>query len=260
MHPMVVVGIVLLAAAGAGFYFMRRMRNELHAMMGMETSAVSDLEEKRRTADELGGQGGFRQQCELVGESYPRPEGVLVSELTKTECVWYRYRVEREFREQRYDSRGNLRRERKKEKIADFTSHDGYALRDGNGELIGIDPNGVAPDHPEQTVDRFEPHERQGPQLFGVQLPSFFDASDTIGYHYKEWVIRPGRQLYVLGEAHDKIGPLVVAKPSNGSFIISTRSEEELRADRGKKHQWLRVGVLAGAALGVVVTVAGALQ
>lgn len=260
LSPMVVIGVALLVAAGAGWYFMRRTRDELHAMIGTSTSTVSELEEQRRTAGELGGRAGFRQQCELVGSAHPRPEGLLVSELSRAECVWYRYRVEREFREQRHDTNGNTRRQRKKEKIAEHTSHEGYALRDGNGELIGIDPNGAPPDHPEQVVDRFEPHAPEGPRMFGVQLPSFFDFSNTIGYHYKEWVIWPEQQLYVLGEAHDKIGPLVVAKPPKGSFVISTRSEEELRADRRTRHKWLRAGVLAGVPLGIALIVAGFLK
>ncbi|MGI8308492.1 hypothetical protein [Saccharopolyspora hattusasensis] len=79
----VIVGVVLLVAAAIGFYFMRRARDELHAMIGAETLPVNELELLRKASDEVGARGGFRKECEVVGAAHPRPEGMLISELSK---------------------------------------------------------------------------------------------------------------------------------------------------------------------------------
>jgi hypothetical protein len=67
---------------------------------------------------------------------------------------------------------------------------------------------------------------------FRVKLPDFLNTGEnsTIGFEYKESLIRPGRRLYILGEVHDTIGPLVIGKPEQqGHFIIAGRTEDELR-------------------------------
>lgn len=255
---MVIFGVLLLIAAVVGFFLMRNARGELHAMIGAETLPVHELETLRTASDEVAGRGRFRKQCEVVGQAHPRPEGPLVSELSKTECVWFRYEVHRRYERVHYrDGRRNVRKG--SEKVAGNTSWEGYALRDSHGALIGVDPTGAEPDQPEQVVSRFEPYRRQGPTVFGFTLPDMFDSSGTVGFEYKEWVIRPGRQLYVLGEVHDRIGPLVIGKPEQGGhFIISTRTEEQLRAHRTRLHRWLSIGIAVGAPAGLVLVVLGA--
>ncbi|WP_344683950.1 E3 ubiquitin ligase family protein [Saccharopolyspora taberi] len=256
---MIVIGVLLLVGAGVGFYLMRNARSELHAMIGAETLPVPQLEMLRKASDDIGARGSFRKQCEVVGAAHPRPEGVLVSELSKTECVWYRYEVKRHYEKVRHQD-GHRRKTKHQEVVAKHTSWEGYALRDDHGVLIGVDPNGTAPDRPEQVVSRFEPHRPQGLNLFGIQLPNIFDSSTTIGYEYTEWVLRPGHRLYILGEVHDKIGPLVIGKPErDGHFIISTRTEDELRKHRTQLHRWLSVGVLVAAPVGLVLIVLGAI-
>ncbi|HVV14217.1 E3 ubiquitin ligase family protein [Amycolatopsis sp.] len=257
---MLVVGIVLIVAAVAGFFFMQRTKSELHAMIGTETLSIPELEDLRRISDELGARGGFRKTAEVVGTAYPRPEGLLTAEISKTPCVWYRYRVERQYEHVTYRD-GRRYRSKRTEQVADHTSGEGYALLDEQNRTIGVAPGGTKPEGVEQTVDRFEPYRGgdQGFELFGVRIPGFLagNRDSTIGYEYKEWVIRPGTRLYVLGEVHDIIGPLVIAKPQEGPFIIAAKSEEQLRADRTRRHKFLAIGVLVAFFAGLVLTVAG---
>ena len=255
INTMLIIGIVLIVASGVGFYFMRNAQKRLHAMIGTETLTIPQLEEARKISDELGSRGGFRKVAEVVGAAHPRPEGLLTAELSKTECVWYRYQVERQYEDVEYRD-GHRRTTKRTETVAEQTSFDGYALIDEAGRTIGVDPNGTNPDGVEQTVSRFEqPQNNPGQvELFGIKLPNFFGSNNsTIGFEYKEWVIRPGRRLYILGEVHDKIGPLVIAKPQEGPFIISNRTEDELRASATKQHNLFRIGVLAAFALAVFV-------
>ena len=50
----------------------------------------------------------------------------------------------------------------------------------------------------------------------------------TLGFEYQEWVLRPGARLYVHGEVSDASGRVAFAKPSQGRYMISTRSEEQI--------------------------------
>ncbi|WP_216210360.1 E3 ubiquitin ligase family protein [Amycolatopsis aidingensis] len=255
-----IIGVLLIGAAVAGFFFMRHTKSELHAMIGTETLTIPQLEDLRKVSDELGATGGFRRTAEVVGAAHPRPEGLLTAEISKTECVWYRYRIDRQYEHVEYRD-GKRHRSKRTEKVAEHTSHEGYALIDDAGRTIGVDPGGTAPDGTEQTVHRFEPHHGgSGPvEVFGFRLPDFVAGGNgsTIGFDYKEWVIRPGRRLYVLGEVHDRIGPLVIGKPQGGGhFIISTRTEDELREDRVTRHRFLAVGVIIATLAGLALIVA----
>lgn len=256
-----ILGLVLIAAAIAGFFWMQATKRELYAMIGTETLTIPELEDLRRISDELGARGGFRKTAEVVGAAYPRPEGLLTSELSRTPCVWYRYRIERQYEHVQYRD-GRRYRSKRTEKVADFTSGEGYALIDEQGRTIGVAPQGTQPEGVEQTVNRFEPYRGgdQGFELFGLRVPGFLvgNQDSTIGYEYKEWVIRPGTRLYVLGEVHDIIGPLVIAKPQEkGTFIIAAKTEQELRAARRKKHRLISIGVIVSFVAGVALTVAG---
>jgi len=256
-----IAGVVLILAAAAGFFFMQRTKRELHAMIGTETLTIPELEDLRRISDELGARGGFRKTAEVVGAAHPRPEGLLTSEISKTPCVWYRYRVEREYEHVEYRD-GQRRYSKRKEKVAEHTSNEGYALIDDQGRTIGVAPHGTKPEGVEQTVERFEPYQGgdQSFELFGIRLPGFLagNQNSTIGFHYKEWLIRPGTPLYILGQVHDIIGPLVIAKPEDGGhFIISAKSEEQLRKDRTRRHKLLSIGVLVAFFAGLALTVVG---
>ncbi|NKQ58137.1 helicase [Amycolatopsis sp. K13G38] len=257
-------GILLIVLAGAGFTYMQSTKRELHAMIGTETLPIPELEDLRRISDELGARGGFRKTAEVVGAAHQRPEGLLTAEISKTPCVWYRYRIEREYEHVEYRD-GRRRYSKRKEKVADHTSNEGYALIDQDGRTIGVAPDGTKPEGVEQSVDRFEPYQGgdQSFELFGIRLPGFLagNQNSTIGFHYKEWLIRPGTPLYILGEVHDIIGPLVIAKPQEkGHFIISAKSEEQLRADRTRRHKLLSIGVLVAFFAGLALVVVGIIR
>jgi hypothetical protein len=258
---LILIGLVLIVAGVAGFFYMQHTKRELHAMTGTDTMTIPQLEDLRRISDDLGARGGFRKVAEVVGSVHPRPEGALVAEVTKSECVWYRYRIDRQYEHVEYRD-GKRYRSKRTEKVVEHTSSEGYALIDQQGRTIGVDPNGTSPDGVEQSVNRYEPHHGGGgrSELFGIRLPAALGGGrdSTLGYEYKEWLIRPGRRLYILGEVHDKIGPLVIGRPEQGGhFLISTRTEDELRADRVQRHKFLAVGVIVAVIGGFGVLIGG---
>lgn len=262
--PLIIGGVLVLGGI-AGIVYAKRLRDRVHAMIGAETLPIPELEQRRSVSDEVAGKGQFRHVCEVVGTAHPNPQGPLTSEITKSECVWHRHKVQRRYRHVSHDSNGRRRTSQRTETVAEHTSHQGYALRDATGTLIGVDPNGTDPDAVEQAVNRFEPYQGGGggggDGILGV-LGSLVRTGrdDTIGYEYTEWVIRPGTPLYILGEVHDKIGPLVIGKPAGDDpFIISTRSEQELRSSTGRTQLLCAWGGAAGILVGIGLLIAGAL-
>jgi hypothetical protein len=262
---LIILAVVLIVAAGVGFYFMQSTKSELYAMIGAETLSIPELERQRGISDELGAQGGFRKVCEVVGAANPRAEGPLTAEISKAPCVWYRYEVERQYEHVEYRD-GRRRRVQRTETVAEYTSMENYSVLDPQGNQIGVEPGTVKPEGVEQSVDRFVPKDGRGDgSFFGFSGFSFSSLltgrDDTIGFHYREWVIRPGRQLYILGEVHDKYGPLVIGEPEDkGHHIVSMRSEDQLRAERTNRHKWLAVGVIVAFFAGVITLVFGIIR
>ncbi|WP_024803152.1 E3 ubiquitin ligase family protein [Nocardia sp. BMG51109] len=255
-----IVAALACVVAGFGLYQLSRLRGKLIAMIGAEELSIPELEQFRQVSDELGARGGFRKTSEVSGAAHPHPDGPLVAELSQTECVWYRYRVDRHYEDIEHRN-GRRTSRRRSEKVAEQNSWQGFALIDGQGRTLGVDPNGTAPDGAVQTVNRFEPHrgEDSGNQLLGMLSQVLTGGGDTtIGYEYKEWIIPLGHRLYILGEVHDRIGPLVIGKPERGGhFIISTRTEGELREEATKHHKLWVAGVIAAAVLAAATLIGG---
>ncbi|GAA4866418.1 GIDE domain-containing protein [Pseudonocardia benzenivorans] len=252
-----VIGVVVVLV-GAGFLWSAvRAQRSVHAMLAAETLSVPELEELRRVSDDLGARGSFRKVCEVVGAAHPSPEGVLRSELSGVECVWHSHRVQRRYKHYDRDRDGSTRVTTRTETVAEQTSGLGFALlRDGR--TIGVDHAGRRPDGVEQVTDRFE--QTQEPSngwadVVGALVGS--DRDETIGYQYTEWVLRPGTPMYVLGEVHDAIGPLVIAPPADPKqpFVMSTSTEQQLTdAARGRQRFRSRLGA-ALVVVGIVVVV-----
>lgn len=254
------IGIILLVAAAGCLWGAARSQRKVHAMMAAETLSVPELLELQRISTELTGPGNFRKVCEVVGETVPAPVGMLRSELTGTDCVWYSTRVQRRYKHYDRDTDGDTRVTTRTETVSDMTSPHGWALlRDGH--TIGVDHGGRRPDGAEQVLDRFEQaHDRQPAGVAGV-LGALMggDRDETIGYQHTEHVLRPGTRMYVLGEVDDRDGPLVIRPPRDSAvpFVLSTRTEEEL-TDSARGGQRIWAWIAAGAAVvGVALIVLG---
>lgn len=253
MIVLFIFGAVLLLIAVGAFGSMRRARSELHAMIGTQTLPVSELEVLQSASREVVPAGAFRHECEVVGAAEPRPDGPLSSQLTGTPCVWYRYVVTRHYEHVTHQN-GRRRVRRGTETLTETNSWESFGMRDDRGQLIGVDPGGTRIDQPQRVVKEFEPHRPSGPTMFGVQLPNAFGRNGTTGYTYEEWIVEPGRRLYVLGEVNDRAGSLMIGKPDDGGhFIISTRSEQEIREHRRKRHRALSFAVPAAALGGLLL-------
>jgi hypothetical protein len=257
------VGIVLLIVA-VGLLLWRRSRQaRLGAILGTETSTVKEVTELGAYVREgLEGHTGFNRVCELKGAiSCDTP---LTSEVAKQACVYYAMTVTRDYEESyvETDNQGNQhqRTKRSSNTVASNSQRTAFWLEDETGR-IPVDPQGAEIDA-EQVVDRYEPADQLqiGLSIGGLQLGiGGLGGTRTLGYHYRESVLPPGRQAFVLGEASDSSGTLTVQKPreKGAKFIISLKSEEQLVQSAQRTVNWLLYGAVASGVLGVAALVLG---
>ncbi len=253
---MVIAGVILLVGAVVAFVIAIPAFRRRRAMAQAETLSCAELTMLRGTATELGGTG-FNRVCEVTGVAQVGPDGPQTAEMSQQQCVWHRHAVIRRYRETRRDSQGRTSTDQREETVSDFSSAVPFAVQDASG-VIPVRPEGARMDGAELVVDRFERADDSGAEFqlgsFQLRLPG---ANGTIGYRYQEWIVRPGARLFVLGEVSDRTGELAMARPSQGQYLISTRSEQELTASARRTHVIASVaGAVAGVA-GLVLLVAG---
>jgi E3 Ubiquitin ligase len=256
-----IIGVVLLVGAAVAVGFALRGKRRWQAMLGTETSTVAELAGDRATVHQLGG-GTFRRTCEVTGASAAGPLGELQSELARLPCVWFRYEIRRRYWNTTTDSDGRTSRAERTESVAKLASSQPFLLTDETGSVL-IHPGSLAIDQAERVVDRFEPAAQSNNSLTvsigGITFGN--RGNDTIGYEYEEWVVRPGTRLYVLGEATDQNGELAIGKPADGGvFVISTRSETELRESAQRTQRILMWVGLAAAVVGIALLVVAAVR
>ena len=123
-------------------------------------------------------------------------------------------------------------------------------------------------DKPKKVLDDFKEPKAQKQSEGGGFLASvgriaenLMDDEDTIGFRHREWVLKDGARIYVLGEASDAEGELVVTAPADGGKqLISTQSEEQLSEQHGKQGALFTIGGGVAAVAGVAVLVVSLLQ
>lgn len=256
-----IIGALLVVAAFFALRYARSERRKADRSAGTETSTCGDVANLAGSvAGEVGGQL-FRQRCELVGRARAE-QAELQAPFSEQPCVWHRSQIIHHYWEYRThtDSRGNRtrRREEHRKVISDQTSQAPFLVDDGTGTLP-VDAREADMDQPEQVHDRFEsdtsPQAGSSFSAFGVSLNLGAD-SGSLGYQHTEWILRPGAQLYLLGDVTDASGRLMLAKPQDGDLVVSTRSEEEFVGVARKHAQWATIGAVAGGVIGAGMLIA----
>jgi E3 Ubiquitin ligase len=258
---MLIAGIILIAIAAVAFFVGRGQRSREREATATETMSCADIGALAGGVGAEVGGGAFHQRCEVVGQAAPGEAGLLRAEYSGAEAVWTRSAVYHEYWEMQTETvNGETRRKRvdRSEVVSDISSSTPFAVSDGTGQ-VAVAPEDAKVDHPEQILDRFEPRGGGGPASAFSSFVRSGGNSGTLGFRYREWILRPGARLWVHGEVSDATGRLAFAKPSEGRYIISTRSEEQIvgaaRRNAGIAHTAAAVAGIAG----VVLVVLGAL-
>lgn len=262
---MIIAGVVLIAIAAGALAYARHARRSARRLTATETLACGDIATLAQTvAGEVGG-GSFSQRCEVVGAAEPGPGGPLQAPESGAEVVWHRTKVShRYWRMESVTRDGKTVRERREhtDVVSEVTSSAPFAVRDASGTVL-VAPEGADIDDPEHVVDRFDRGGADGgpggvaDALVGALLSG--GDSGTIGFQHEEWVLRPGARLYVHGEVSDATGGLTFARPGDGgSFVVSTRSEEQMVKGKETAARLATLGGAAAAVIGLVLIAAGA--
>ncbi|MCB5911004.1 E3 ubiquitin ligase family protein [Streptomyces pinistramenti] len=234
------LGIFLVGFGVLSTFQVLRAKKRIHTMVTTETLSAQELGQLHRAALEAVGAGAFRQLAEVAGVTRAAAAGPLTSQLSRTECVWFRTRITRS-----YETRGNgpnqLRK--KSEVVSDFLSPAPFHVEDATGRTAVL-PGEHLIDRAPKTHDRFEPY-RPGdnPPLSGPNIPGITRNQRTLGFQQEEWAVAPGARFYARGEARDdERGELAVSAPADGSpFLMAAVSEQDLIAAEQRKHAVFRV-------------------
>ena len=241
----ILFGVVVIAG-GVGLLLARKSQQKKRLELRFaETVTAQKVRENCESIAKDLGKGNYLATIELKGVA--QCDSPLTAEHSKTPCVWYHVTTTREYEErvQNKGSSGTTRRG--SETVASRQDATRFSLRDETGTIL-VDPKG-AEIVPKVSFDEFKP-----------EYGSFGGGGrKTVGYRYKEQIVPVGQTLYVFGEVSDPDGVLAVRKPTtDGRFIVSVKSEEELVHEYAGSAKFLYVAGVAALAIGLILIFYGA--
>jgi hypothetical protein len=169
----------------------------------------------------------------LTGVASAGPGGPLVSTINQVACVWHRHTVHRRRIYYRVTAGGVSQRGSIPRRVAHAASTESFRL----GE-VEVRPVGMRVHRPLACAPRILP---------ALATEPFPEADALMGrppylYRHREWVLRPGVPLFVLGQVRTVGSRVALRRPSRGPHIISTWSVQRLRA-------WTATVAIGGLAL-----------
>jgi len=256
------LGIAIAAVVVAGILLWQALerRRDRQGYLASEQTTSGTLRQLADAAAAAAGPGAFAQFVDLEGVADAGPNGLVVSPISKTECVWHAHKVTREYEHISRDSNGDRRREKRTEVIDEGRSNEWFHLRDAEG-TVAVAPGRTRIDGARKQVSEYrqaEGGDNVGISLGGLDIRLPGGSGGTLGYTYEEWLVMPGTHLYVQGEAEDRRGYITVRNPEGPrKLVISTRSEEELAGEARKGYLQYAVGAAAAGIVAVACLVIG---
>jgi E3 Ubiquitin ligase len=214
----VYLGLVLLLVAGAGAVLGLRQRLWFRVLRRAEVTTPDELIDAART-------GRLERRVRAVVGVADAVGPPAVSTVNGEPCVWHRHAVRHRQTRVRTDKRGRSRRSTRVKRVADVSSTSTFALA-GAAARIDVLPASMFVHRPERRANRILPGLASAPIPAAAEL--FSGAAVRNTYHHREWIIRAGTPLYVLGEVAGRAGRVAVRRPAKGLHLISTRSAATL--------------------------------
>lgn len=253
--------ILIMVAVGLGVGYLNK-KKKVRSLQGTETTTIDFIQSLARTMTTDLGPGSFYYRTELKGKVLC--ENPLTSELTATSCAFYSMKVSREYEEVYHETKPGGERERKtrkaSERVASNTRMTPFMLQDSTG-AIKVEPSG-ADIIPIKVLARFEPAQTDGSELrlgsVVIPLEPALREGDrkTLGYSFEEHAIPLNQEIFVMGEATDQDGELVVRKPrENGKYIISAKGKEQLVSEGLATMKGLLIGGIVCGSVGLVLLI-----
>jgi hypothetical protein len=237
---------VIVIAGGVGLLLARKSQmNKRLELRFAQTSTAQKIRENCESIAKDLGKGNYIATVELKGVA--QCDSPLTAEHSKTPCVWYEVTTTREYEEKVQQKGSGSATRRGSETVVSRQDATRFSLSDETGTIL-VDPEG-AKIVPKVSFDEFKPEYG----LFGG------GGRKTVGDRYKEKIVPVGQPLYVLGEASDLDGVLAVRKPTtDGRFIVSVKSEEELVRGYAGWAKFFHIAGIAALILGLILIFYGA--
>lgn len=249
---MILPGLALILISTIFFYKSYRQWKKLRQIESTEPATVELLHTLDESMDAGVGAGNLRFDTETSGTVLC--DSPLISELTRTECVYYAMRIVQHYEETYFERqpRGRaVRRTRRGMQEVVFNKRaTPFQLKDKTG-TIHVNPAG-ATFVPQMAHSQFVQPDFANRITVGktvIQLPSHRrDHQRYIkGYQVEEELVPLNTHIYINGEASDTSGTLQLQRSTEREvFLISTKSEKEL-LKRG--HSQVNVYGIAGTVL-----------
>ena len=263
---MIIAGIVLIVIGIILFIVRAFNQKKLFNIKAAQTLKAKEIIDLCNSVKEEIGPGSFNKPLEVKG--IIKCDNPLSAELSNQDCVYYSMSVTREYEETYTDYDQNNRPVQKTRRGSDTISNNTQSIQfyveDDTGK-ISVNPNGASIDSI-KSVDKFEPAGLDMNAIsfgrFNVSLPLLASGRRTLGYRYQEQIVPLNRKIYVLGEASDSSGELMIQKPKNKkeSFIVSLKSEEELVGGVENVIKWTLISGIAADAIGIILLVLGVIK
>jgi hypothetical protein len=250
-----IVGIIALLVAAVALLIWYIEHRSLRRMALSETLSCAELGELAKAATDVVGSGSFSQRCEVVGVAAAGERGLLTAPDSGREVVWHQTRVTEHYWDEETDSDGTRRRVDKTRVVAQHSSEDPFVVQDATGTIV-VEPKEAEFDCAPKLVERVDHDSDFRPELGEGKIANLAEGllssarSDrSTALEHEEWGIPVGQRLYILAEASDRGGSLAMVRSTEGGgFMISTRTEEEVRdASRQVGDIALKVAMASGA-------------
>jgi hypothetical protein len=176
-------------------------------------------------------------------------DGVLVSVVGGEPCLWHRHTVHRRQIRYRATASGTAQRSSLPRLVADVASTEPFLLRPalGRGPAVEVVPDGMrvhgATSRPARVLPGLASEPFPEPDVMMTPIQHRFT--------HREWILRPGAELFVLAQLRGSAGRLQLRRPSRGPHIITTRTAAWIRRRSA-------FAALAGAALAATAGITGA--
>ncbi|MFK8037634.1 MAG: GIDE domain-containing protein [Crocinitomicaceae bacterium] len=232
----IIIGLIL---AVIGVFLMRgsiKSADKSLVISITDETNTKNLIENYESLTNSHGEGNFNLYAKLYGKAYANEP--IISEYSKKECVYYHIEVDREYEqlETKTDSNGKTTQKwvRKNEVVLDKEhSASDFSIKNSNSS-VRVNYSDADIDIPE-SFSTFEKEANQNGNGFSFAGITFSNTSTirTIGFRHVERAITVGQQLFVVGNANDSGGELIISRPKekNKPFIISTKTENEITSD-----------------------------
>jgi hypothetical protein len=235
---LVILGVTFLLFSAAGAVAGLRLRLWWRVLRGSEVVTPEELVEAARD-------GRLDRRLRAV-VGVADVEDDRLSTVNGELCVWHRHTVVHRQVRYRTSSNGRTRRTTRSKRVADVSSGEPFALA-GVTDRIDVLPEAMRVYRPQRRATRVLP---------GIVSKPFPDAAELMNnsiqnfYRHREWIIRAGTPLFVLGEVAGRGSRIAVRRPARGLHLISTLGRTQLIRRTG-------IGAAIGLGVSAVCLVAG---